>query len=55
MPPRKKYVQGIDNGKLNMTNSGFDHAEIEVNNRRLHVVQTGPEEGDLVILLHGFP
>ena len=32
-----------------------EHKYIETNGIRLHVVQQGPEEGRLVILLHGFP
>ncbi len=34
-------------------NLEFRH--IKTNNIKLHVVQTGPEDGPLVILLHGFP
>jgi pimeloyl-ACP methyl ester carboxylesterase len=33
----------------------MDHQYIETNGVRLHVVQDGPKEGPLVILLHGFP
>ncbi|MBE9524384.1 MAG: alpha/beta hydrolase [Chloroflexi bacterium] len=33
----------------------MDHKYIETNGIRLHVVQSGPIEGPLVILLHGFP
>jgi pimeloyl-ACP methyl ester carboxylesterase len=33
----------------------MDHQYIEANGIRLNVVQDGPEEGPLVILLHGFP
>lgn len=32
-----------------------EHAYIEVNGVRLHMVQQGPEDGELVVLLHGFP
>lgn len=32
-----------------------EHTYIETNGIKLHVVQQGPEEGQLVILLHGFP
>ncbi|MER2079862.1 alpha/beta fold hydrolase [Psychrobacillus psychrotolerans] len=32
-----------------------EHKYIETNGIKLHVVQQGPEEGQLVILLHGFP
>jgi pimeloyl-ACP methyl ester carboxylesterase len=32
-----------------------NHASIKTNGINLHVVQTGPEDGPLVILLHGFP
>ena len=28
---------------------------IQTNNVQLHVTQAGPEDGQLVILLHGFP
>ncbi len=33
----------------------MDHHYIETNGICLHVVQDGPEDGPLVILLHGFP
>ncbi|MBI1281825.1 MAG: alpha/beta fold hydrolase [Anaerolineaceae bacterium] len=33
----------------------YDHALIKTNGVNLHVVQAGPEDGTLVILLHGFP
>ncbi len=33
----------------------YDHALIKTNGVNLHVVQAGPEDGQLVILLHGFP
>ncbi|MGB0386176.1 MAG: alpha/beta fold hydrolase [Ardenticatenaceae bacterium] len=33
----------------------YDHHYVETNGIRLHVVQAGPEDGPLVILLHGFP
>jgi len=33
----------------------MEHQYIETNGIRLHVVQDGPKEGPLVILLHGFP
>ncbi|MBA3868383.1 MAG: alpha/beta hydrolase [Anaerolineae bacterium] len=33
----------------------YDHALIKTNGISLHVVQAGPEDGPLVILLHGFP
>jgi pimeloyl-ACP methyl ester carboxylesterase len=33
----------------------MDHQYIETNGIRLNVVQNGPDEGPLVILLHGFP
>lgn len=33
----------------------YDHATITTNGVNLHVVQAGPPEGELVILLHGFP
>lgn len=32
-----------------------EHKYIETNRIKLHVVQQGPEDGQLVILLHGFP
>ena len=31
------------------------HDTVETNGVRLHVVTAGPEDGDLVLLLHGFP
>lgn len=33
----------------------LEHAQIETNGIRLHIVQAGPVDGELVILLHGFP
>ncbi len=33
----------------------YDHGLIKTNGVNLHVVQAGPEDGPLVILLHGFP
>ena len=33
----------------------WEHQQISVNGVSLHVVQAGPVEGPLVILLHGFP
>jgi pimeloyl-ACP methyl ester carboxylesterase len=33
----------------------YDHQQIETNGIKLHVVQAGPQDGPLVILLHGFP
>ncbi len=33
----------------------YDHHMIQTNGVNLHVVQAGPEDGPLVILLHGFP
>ena len=33
----------------------MDHQYVETNGIRLNVVQDGPDEGPLVVLLHGFP
>lgn len=33
----------------------MDHQRIKTNGIHLHVVQSGPDDGPLVILLHGFP
>ncbi|QDA59460.1 alpha/beta fold hydrolase [Hymenobacter jejuensis] len=33
----------------------FEHHYVQTNGIRLHVVQCGPSQGPLVILLHGFP
>lgn len=33
----------------------LEHTEVRTNGIRLHVVQSGPPNGPLVILLHGFP
>lgn len=33
----------------------LEHTEVRTNGIRLHVVQSGPQNGPLVILLHGFP
>lgn len=38
-----------------MTIPGAEHRKIVTNGVRLHVVQTGPQDAPLVILLHGFP
>lgn len=35
--------------------NNWDHRFVNTNGIRLHVAQAGPEEGPLVILLHGFP
>ncbi len=35
---------------LNLT-----HVNIKTNGITLHVVQAGPSDGEIVILLHGFP
>ncbi|AFC31595.1 hypothetical protein PM3016_4859 [Paenibacillus mucilaginosus 3016] len=34
---------------------GFSERYVETNGIRLHVVTSGPEDGPLVVLLHGFP
>lgn len=34
---------------------GLEHTYIETNGVQLHVVQAGPRDGELVLLLHGFP
>ncbi len=33
----------------------LEHQTIETNGIKLHVVQAGPEDGQLILLLHGFP
>jgi pimeloyl-ACP methyl ester carboxylesterase len=33
----------------------LDHTYVQTNGIRLHVIQAGPSNGPLVILLHGFP
>lgn len=33
----------------------LEHADVETNGVRLHVVRAGPSDGPFVILLHGFP
>lgn len=40
---------------LGLMTSQLEHQYVETNGIRLHVVQAGPEDGPLVILLHGFP
>ena len=36
-------------------NKGLSHHTIPTNGINLHVVQAGPQDGPVVILLHGFP
>jgi epoxide hydrolase 4 len=38
-----------------MSVDDLEHTHIQTNGVNLHVVQAGPEDGPLVILLHGFP
>lgn len=38
-----------------MASPGFEHAYVATNGVTLHVVRAGPEDGPLVVLLHGFP
>jgi pimeloyl-ACP methyl ester carboxylesterase len=38
-----------------MTDIHLNHIEIQTNRLRLHAVQAGPDDGDLAVLLHGFP
>jgi pimeloyl-ACP methyl ester carboxylesterase len=38
-----------------MADHTLQHTTLETNGVRLHCVQAGPPEGELVILLHGFP
>jgi len=33
----------------------IEHSEVRVNNVRLHIAASGPPDGTLVFLLHGFP
>ncbi len=40
---------------MTQTADSYTHAIIESNGVKLHVVQAGPTDGTLVILLHGFP
>ena len=44
-------------GELNSSQKEtmLEHTTMEVNSVALHVVQAGPQDGPLVILLHGFP
>jgi pimeloyl-ACP methyl ester carboxylesterase len=35
--------------------SGWTHRHVDVGEVRLHIVEAGPEDGELVVLLHGFP
>jgi len=38
-----------------MTDLVIEHHDIQTRGARLHVAQAGPQEGELVLLLHGFP
>lgn len=38
-----------------MNQNQLEPTFLDVNGVRLHIVQAGPEEGPLIILLHGFP
>ncbi len=40
---------------MRSTPIAIEHARVETNGITLHVAQAGPADGDLVILLHGFP
>jgi len=40
---------------FNKDRTNIEHQNIKTNDIMLHVVQAGPNEGPLVILLHGFP
>jgi epoxide hydrolase 4 len=42
-------------GDVNLINDRLRHATFSTNGIRLHVVESGPEDGPPVILLHGFP
>ena len=46
---------GSSRDKGNSMTPHLEHQYVETNGIRLHVVQAGPEDGPLVILLHGFP
>ncbi|MBC7809706.1 MAG: alpha/beta hydrolase, partial [Burkholderiales bacterium] len=35
--------------------ANYEHHTIKTNGINLHIVQAGPQDGPLVILLHGFP
>ena len=35
--------------------TGLEHIDIQTNGMHLHTVQAGPQDGPLVVLLHGFP
>src|ERR1700710_1030877 len=37
------------------TGLGLTHSSLETNGITLHVVEAGPADGPLIILLHGFP
>jgi pimeloyl-ACP methyl ester carboxylesterase len=44
-----------DDWTVPATETPGDHDTVETNGVRLHVVTAGPEDGPLVLLLHGFP
>ncbi|MFC7076999.1 alpha/beta fold hydrolase [Haloarcula halophila] len=48
-PPDGDHWTVPDDGRA------WDHATAETNGVTLHTVTAGPEDGDLVVLLHGFP
>jgi pimeloyl-ACP methyl ester carboxylesterase len=50
------YAMGAGNvTKIGHMSPQFEHAYVKTNGITLHVVQAGPQNGPLVILLHGFP
>jgi pimeloyl-ACP methyl ester carboxylesterase len=45
----------VDDWTVPAVGEPWNHDTVETNGVRLHTVTAGPEDGDMVVLLHGFP